>query len=89
MRVLIIEPGIVNRAQKARMRKEGVEVVETDNPSAARFLSAAPLIDGNSMLSAAIKSIDDSFYDDVKIKFVKNLAKAVRQEHPDLLGDSK
>lgn len=60
--ILPVKPGSISKADKAKLSKAGVIVVEHDNPSELRLLRGHSELDSNDLLSCAMKALTADEY---------------------------
>lgn len=71
--LLILKPGIVSRAQKTRLRKSNIEVIETDYPGDVHFKQAEAELSGSELFLAAMRALNNCSYHGDKAKMVENM----------------
>lgn len=81
--VFVVKPRAISLKDKSALRKAGVIVVETDDPSSVRFIRPLAEISSTEMLRCAMKAIDDHGCDGHKKNFVKLLTEIVLSKATD------
>ena len=73
MQLLITRPGVIRPQQKARLRKNGIEVIETDNIENVRFIKPEPEISGSDLAICAMRALNQCSYDQDKGAFLNEV----------------
>ena len=79
--ILVVKPGVLSKADRAKLRRIDVVAVEADDPSSVRLISPETgALSGNDMLFAAISAIGkDRYNGNTQEQFVKIVVKLMEE----------
>lgn len=77
--ILVTKPNALNQRDRSLLRKNGVVVVEAENPADVKLIAAEGAeVSGNDMLFAALKALSaDSYSNNTNQVFVKALTAGI------------
>lgn len=78
--ILVVPPKTLKRADRLRLNKQGVTVIETNDPSGIRFMTPRSLLDGDGLAACAVMAIEEGNSGYTMKKLVKNMAAMMRQK---------
>ena len=82
--ILVTKPNVLNRDDKARLRKAGIVHVTADNPDDVRFIHPGmPAMNGNDLLFSAISALASTSHDGPRELFVKALFATMKANRDD------
>lgn len=91
--LLLTPPGAIDPADRELLREAGVVVVETDDPTACRFLRASEVVSSSDMLWAAMDALrqnynyDNGAGDKHRERLASNLIRLVLDQHSEQGGE--
>lgn len=78
--ILAVKPGSISKADRRRLMKAGVVVIEHERPEEVRPVQLVTALPSSSaMLRCAIEALAASNYDGPRTAFVESLAAAIRK----------
>lgn len=78
--VLFVKPKTISAADRVRLSKIGVTVIETDDPSSCKLVRPVPELAGGEILRAAARTLLHASSDYVRSTFAKNICDAILKD---------
>lgn len=71
--IIVVEPGMITKHNKAQLEKQGLIVIEAKDVSKVKIIGVEPEVQSSDMVLALLEGINSCLTDDPSRKFTESL----------------